>query len=110
MHFVEAKGSQVLNDHLRQLYKDKQRDESPYLVINILAFSEEQKEHKFEDWGKYPIPQTGLEIEEVDITEDQKTEKLWIAYQAFLQGGELYMKLVGEGEKNQRTLLKESTR
>ncbi len=88
---MEAKGSQIFEDYLRNLQAEMQDQESIYARVNILAFSEEQKERCYEYWGKERVQYGGgVSTDDFEIEGEQKSKKLWEGYEGFLKGGERY--------------------
>ena len=105
---MEAKGSQVLEDYLRNLHQEMQDSESIYARVNILALSEENKERCFEAWGKDKVPNIGAGTDDIFLEGEQKENKLWEGYEGFLKGGEKYSQLYAKGTTNSKKLWSEA--
>ena len=59
VHFMESKGSHVIEEYLKNLHKDMQNPETIYDQVRVLAFSEEQKERVYDSWGKEMVQYGG---------------------------------------------------
>ena len=106
---MEAKGSQVLEDYLRNLHTEMQDSESIYSRVNILALSEEQKERAYESWGKDTVATFGAgSADDMFLEGEQKENKLWSGYEGFLKGGEKYSQLYAKGENQPKKLWSEA--
>ena len=88
IHLMEAKGSSVLEEYMRNLHTEMQDPESMYERVNILALSEEQKERCFEQWGMESEQKGGGGGDDIQLDGEARDKKLWEVYESFLKGGE----------------------
>ncbi len=80
IHFLEG-DSLKLNKFMRHLHGEFKKEKSYYQIINIIAFNEENREHKYSKWFSESAHMSGPTLsQDIEKSDSLITERTWEIY------------------------------